>query len=196
MDQQAFLSLVRRVRAGDDRAATELVRVCAPALQRLIRLQLTDPRLRRVLDTMDVCQSVLGKFFLHVIAGEFDLESPHQLSALLATMARNRILKHVHREQAARRDMRRLHPDSSVLENLADTAGNPSQAVANAELLQRVLAELSPEERALIEQRAAEVPWEEIAAERGESAEALRKRLRRAIDRVAGLFGLEEQEHG
>jgi DNA-directed RNA polymerase specialized sigma24 family protein len=82
-----------------------------------------------------------------------------------------------------------------VLENLADTAGNPSRVVANADLLQRVLAELSPEERTLIEERAAGVAWEDIAATRGESAEALRKRLRRAIDRVTGLFGLEDEVH-
>jgi RNA polymerase sigma-70 factor (ECF subfamily) len=54
-------------------------------------LHLTDPRLRRVLDTVDVCQSVLGGF-VRAAAGQFDLEQPEQLVKLLTTMARNRIL--------------------------------------------------------------------------------------------------------
>ena len=52
-------------------------------------------RLRRVLDSVDVCQSVLANFFVRVAAGQFDLDQPEQLLRLLATMARNRILDHV-----------------------------------------------------------------------------------------------------
>jgi RNA polymerase sigma-70 factor (ECF subfamily) len=193
MDQYEVLNLLRRVRAGDPQAAAELVRDCEPSLRRQIRMQLTDPRLRRFLDTLDVCQSVLANFFLQIIAGEFDLDSPRQLAGLLETMAHNRILKHVRHQHAARRDVRRLElGDSQVLSGIADPAPSPSQVVADADLLQRALAEFTAEERSLVEQRAAGLSWEAIAAELGQSAEALRKRLARAVQRVAGLLGLEE----
>src|SRR5262245_24845001 len=146
-------------------------------------MELTDPRLRRVIDSADVCQSVLGNFFIRLAAGQFDLESPAQLYQLLVTMARHRILNHARDEKAGRRDIRRLHPDGGeALEAVADPSDSPSQAVAYDELQHQALAELTADERALAEQRAAGLSWLEIAQARGEPADALRKRHERALD--------------
>src|SRR5206468_9976043 len=57
-DESSFADLIGRVRAGDGRAAAELVRRYEPAVRVAVRVRLTDPGLRRVLDSMDVCQSV------------------------------------------------------------------------------------------------------------------------------------------
>ena len=54
-----FADLLARVRAGDP-AATELVRRYEPA----VRANLVDPNLRRHFDSLDICQSVLGSFFV------------------------------------------------------------------------------------------------------------------------------------
>src|SRR5262249_35579497 len=54
-----FRDLIVRVRLGDQRAAAELVGRYEPAIRRAVRFRLTDPRLRRTCDSMDVCQSVL-----------------------------------------------------------------------------------------------------------------------------------------
>ncbi len=51
---------------------------------------------------------------------------------------------------------------------------------------------LSPEEFELLELRGQGREWAAIAAERGGSAEALRKKLARAIDRVAQELRLDE----
>ncbi len=59
-----FRDLIRRVRAGDDGAATELVRRYEPAIRRAVRIRLADTRLARAFDSMDICQSVLGSFFV------------------------------------------------------------------------------------------------------------------------------------
>ncbi len=96
-----------RVRAGDEEASAELVRTYEPAIRVAVRARLTDPRLRRLLDSTDVCQSVLGNFFDRAGAGQFELKDPKQLVALLVTMARNRITNHALQQQAARRDHRR-----------------------------------------------------------------------------------------
>src|SRR5437868_13055213 len=99
----SFTDLVRRVRGGDGAAAAELVRRYEPALRAAIRVRLTDPHLRRVLDSTDVCQSVLANFFVRAAAGQFDLDRPEQLLGLLATMARNKVTNLALRERAARR---------------------------------------------------------------------------------------------
>jgi hypothetical protein len=69
------------------------------------------------------------------------------------------------------------------------------QQAVGRELLQEFHRRLSAEERTLAEQRAVGRPWAEIASEHGESAEALRKRLTRAIDRVAQELRLDELIH-
>src|SRR5436190_14561840 len=106
-----FTALIGRVRAGDPEAAAELVRQYEPQIRRIIRLRLTDPRLNRVLDSMDICQSVLANFFVRAAAGQFELDQPEQLLKLLATMARNKLLNQAKRHRTRRRDQRRLHAD-------------------------------------------------------------------------------------
>src|SRR5437870_1877835 len=99
-EEAAFRDLIHRVRAGEQEAAAELVRQYEPEIRRAIRLRLTDPRLNRVLDSMDICQSVMANFFVRVHAGQFELDKPEQLLRLLVTMARNRLFDQARRQQA------------------------------------------------------------------------------------------------
>src|SRR5205823_710756 len=80
-----FRDLIRRVRAGEEAAAFELVRQYEPEIRRAVRIRLNDPHMHRVLDSMDICQSVLANFFTRAAAGQFDLEQPAQLLKLLVT---------------------------------------------------------------------------------------------------------------
>ena len=59
-----FTDFIRRIRAGDNTAAAELVRRYEPFIRRAVRVQLDGRRLCRLLDSTDVCQSVLASFFL------------------------------------------------------------------------------------------------------------------------------------
>src|SRR4051812_55008 len=47
----AFRDLIRRVRAGDEAAAREVVRIYEPAIRREARVRLVDTRLRRMFDS-------------------------------------------------------------------------------------------------------------------------------------------------
>ena len=125
----SFQVLLGRVRAGDEEAAAQIVRRYEPALRRLIRMRLTDPHLTRLLDSVDVCQSVLANFFVRMAAGQFDLNTPEQLLKLLSVMARNRLLDHVARETAGRRDQRRTEGEDA-LAGVAAPQPSPSQVVA------------------------------------------------------------------
>src|SRR5262249_59760573 len=101
-EEPGFGALMARLRAGAGAAATQLVQTYEKEIRRTIRLKLTDPRLRRTLDSMDICQSVLGNFFVRATAGQFDIDTPEQLLRLLMTMARNKLIDTARMEQAGR----------------------------------------------------------------------------------------------
>ncbi len=191
-DDTAFVTLIRRIREGDESASAELVRRYEQAIRVAVRVRLRDSGLRRLFDSMDICQSVLGNFFVRAASGQFDLERPEQLVGLLVTMARNRLTNRAMEEQAARRDHRRTERLDSGGRETVDSGPGPSSIVAGRELLQQVRARLSPEEQQLAEKRAGGMSWAEIAAEKDGNADALRMRLSRALDRVLRELKLDE----
>src|SRR5947207_1648190 len=108
MSEGRFADFVRRIRAGDEQAAADLVRQYEPLVRREIRLGLTEPGLCRALDSMDICQSVMASFFVQAACGRYDLDEPGQVIKLLIGMARNKLAFAVRKERAQRRDVRRL----------------------------------------------------------------------------------------
>jgi RNA polymerase sigma-70 factor (ECF subfamily) len=194
MTTEPFADLIRRACRRDPEAAAELVRSHEPELRRFIRFRLTDPELRRFLDSLDICQSVLAAFFVQLCAGELTLTSPRQLSCLLAVMAQNKLIDQVRRQRAERRGGGLLEASRRELpEDLPDDRPEPWLTAAGRELLQLVIAHLTEEERDLLKHWMVGEGWEEIASARDGSPEALRKRLSRAIDRAAREIGLLEE---
>lgn len=192
---ETFQQLVQRLRQGDPEAARTLVGAYESEIRRAIRVRLTDPMLRRSLDSVDICQSVLANFFARVSAGQFDLEGPEQLLALLLKMARNKLIDHARRAQARQQDQRvPAAQEHDILATAADPHETPSGLVANRDLVETVRRLLSPAERYLADQRAAGREWADIGRELGRSPDALRKQHDRAIERVAGQLGLERCE--
>ena len=61
--QPDFAEFLRRIRCGDSEAAQELVRRYESTIRLAVRTRLTDPALKRQLDSADICQSVLASFF-------------------------------------------------------------------------------------------------------------------------------------
>jgi RNA polymerase sigma factor (sigma-70 family) len=196
MTTDTFQALLDRVRAGDAEAIADLLRGHEPAVRRLVRLGLTDPRLRRVLDSTDVCQVVLANFLVRAAEGQFDLRCPDELRRLLGTMTRNALRNCVRIHHAECRDARRLDAGGdAALATVADPGADPGEVVAERELLEQAQRLLSPEERALAEQRAAGRAWADLAEEHGTSPEALRKQLARARGRVLRRLGAEGVRH-
>jgi RNA polymerase sigma-70 factor (ECF subfamily) len=191
----SFSDLIKRVRTGDETAAAELVRRYESAIRRSARLRL-NPRLRRVCDSMDLCQAVLGSFFVRVAAGQYELNSPDQLLKLLATMVRNKLSKLARHEQAGRRDQRRVAAGSAEEHEVPGSEATPSRLVSAREMLGEVQRRLNDEERRLLELRQQGLDWAAIAGEVGGSPEARRKQLARAVERIAGDLGLDEMEGG
>ncbi len=190
-EAEDFRALIRRVRAGDAAASAELVQQFAPAVRLAVHVRLTSPSLRRLVDTEDICQSVLASFFLRAAAGQYELETPEQLLKLLTTMARRKLVNQAVKHQAACRDYRRLQGSTAVGREVTDPRPNPAQIVAHRELLEEFRRRLTEVERQLADRRIAGHSWQEIATEMGGRANTLRMRLDRALERVVRELGLE-----
>jgi RNA polymerase sigma-70 factor (ECF subfamily) len=187
-----FAELIRRVRERDQDAAQELVRRYEGAIRRVVRLRLRDANLRRLLDSTDICQSVLASFFVRTALGQYDLNSPEDLLNLLAAIARNKVTNQAGRLRAQRRDVRRDAAGDDA-PPVADDASDPSEQASARELLDKVRDRLAPDERHLAEQRALGRTWQELADELGGTDVALRKKLTRALNRVMADLGLGDE---
>ncbi len=193
-DEVAFTDLIRRVRAGDHLAAAELVRRYEPEIRTQVRLWLLRrPRqLRTVLDSVDICQSVLASFFVRTAAGQYELDRPEQLIGLLVGMARNKLSEQVKHHLAQRRDVRRREQLGPHQGATADNAASPSAVVAGQDLLEAVWARLSPEERQIADLRAKGLDWAAVAAQTGGTPEGRRRQLGRAVDRILKELAVAE----
>lgn len=191
-DGSQFRDLIRRVRARDADAARELATHYESAIRRVVRIHLRDARVRQVLDSMDICQSVLASFFVRTALGQYELDSPEQLINLLTAITRNKLRNQVNRERALRRDNRKAIAIDAEGISIADRASDPSEQASARELLTKVCERLDPAERHLAEQRSLGRTWPELAAELGGTDVALRKKFTRALNRVMAELGLDE----
>ncbi len=191
-DDADFLTFIARIRAGDQRAAAELVVRYEPLIRREIRLHLDNRTLARVFDSMDICQSVLASFFVRTAAGEYDIDTAAQLVGLLVKMARNKLNMAARREYRLRRDVRRRSSSpEAMLDRVPDTAPTAAQQIENRDLLSRVYERFTPDELRISRLRSSGAAWEEVAIELGGSAESRRMQFTRALERVAAELGLD-----
>jgi RNA polymerase sigma-70 factor (ECF subfamily) len=93
--ERSFQQLMDDVRGGSQDAAWELVHRYGPHVQRFVRRALNQ-RLRSKFDSLDFVQVVWGSLF-RASDQLRSLDRPEQLIALLATIARNKVLNEVRR---------------------------------------------------------------------------------------------------
>jgi RNA polymerase sigma-70 factor (ECF subfamily) len=188
-----YCEFIRRIRAGDEHAAEELVRRYEAEIRLEVRgwLRLRNPGLRRVFDSMDICQSVLASFFARAAVGDFDLEEPPQLIRLLVGMARKKVAEQARHHQRQRRDVRRVGDESPDEKGVAATDQTPSRLASGRELLQKFRDLLSEEERRIADLRGRGSDWASVAAELGGTPDGRRKQLARAVVRVEQELGLD-----
>lgn len=190
-----LILLLDRIRRDDELAARELVEQYGSVVRREIRFRLRDSRLYRVVGASDLFQSAMTRFFWGLRLGKFEASSPEELVRLLQTIAERRVYDAVRFWRAERRDLRR-EPELAPLEQakLIASEPTPSQALADQELLDAVLARLPAMARQVHVWRRDGLSWEQIAQRLPEptSPEAARKQYDRALDRVATELRVEE----
>jgi RNA polymerase sigma-70 factor (ECF subfamily) len=191
--RQEYVDFILRVRQGDELAAEELVRRYESEIRLEVRgwLRLRNPGLRRVFDSMDICQSVLASFFVRAAVGDFDLDEPSQLIRLLVGMARKKVAEQARHHQRQRRDVRRIGDGSVEDAPVSAVDQTPSRVASGRELLEKFRQHLTDEERRIADLRARGTDWAGVAAELGGSPDSRRKQLARAVTRVELELGLD-----
>ena len=136
---------LQRWKEGDEAAAEELIRHLYPVISKIVRTHL--PRRD---DEKDLVQEVLMKTFakLHQFKGDAPLS--HWVSRLALTTCLDRL-----RAQKIRPEIRRadLTPDESEAFDAAWLSGSSpdaTDAIGARDLVDKILASLSPEDRSLI----------------------------------------------
>jgi RNA polymerase sigma factor (sigma-70 family) len=189
-----LVQLLARLREGDEEAAVQLVRRYELAIRVAIRTNLSDPRLRRQFDSLDVCQSVFASFFRNAAAGAYDLQVPAQLLALLRKMAENKLRSRRRDQYRHRRDIRRLSRSAVEETDVTSREPGPEATIEEEDLLDRALELMPPEIRAIADRRIAGQRWPEIAEALGGTPEARRKQFERAMPPIAESLDAEPDE--
>ncbi len=190
--QDDYSEFIRRIRQGDEQAAEELVRRYEAEIRLEVRgwLRLRNPALRRVFDSMDICQSVLISFFARAAVGDFELDEPSQLIRLLVGMARKKVAETARHHQRQRRDVRRVGDVDLEGGAVAAMQATPSRFASGRELLRKFRESLSEDERRIADLRTSGCDWAAVAAELGGTPDGRRKQLARAVARVEEDLGL------
>ncbi len=139
-----------RVRAGDEQAATDLVRQYEPLVRREVRLHLEDRRLSRLFDSLDVCQEVMASFFVRAAAGA---DALHELAGADPTpsqiVAGRELLDEMRQRLTdEEKQLADLRGQGLGWSEIADQLGGTAQArrVQLARAMDRVLRALGLEE--------------------------------------------------
>jgi RNA polymerase sigma-70 factor (ECF subfamily) len=191
-DEESFHQFIRRIRAGDAGAAEEFLRQYESVIRRQVRYAMTDPRLGRLFDSVDICQTVLASFFFRAHLGQFDLDQPDNLVRLLVTLTRRKVALKARQYRSRPADRQRVEGDG-LEEQAAGRGPSPSEQIAQRDLAEEVRRRLSAEEQQLASLRIDEgLAWPEVAARLGGTAEGRRKQWERAVERLARELRVDE----
>jgi DNA-directed RNA polymerase specialized sigma24 family protein len=189
MDHPDFSEILAALHRGDRGALGELLLPYEPYIRRVIRLRLTDPHLRRLLDTTDVCQSILAHFLSQFAAGKVEVRTPEQLRGLLVNMVLHKIIDRAREE---RRNAGSL-PDG---QDPAAPGPSPGTIAANRDLIQVIRARLTDKENRIFDRRLEGRSWQDVAEEMGDNPDALRMMYARALARIRADFPEQWIYHG
>jgi len=145
-----FLTLLARVRAGDESAASDLVQRYQRAVLRCVRSRL-GKSMRRSLDSADVLQSVHRSLLIGIRNDRYHLSSPQALIGLAAVMVQRKVAR-------LWRTLKRL-PASGLdaadsraprVDRLASPDPTPCAAASAATLLEQLLSQLDDFDQRLV----------------------------------------------
>ena len=187
---ESFSELLVQLRNGDKLAVNEFVFKYEPFLRRSIRFRIGKSNLQPVADSVDVCQSVLSSFFFRLTAGDFELATEADMRHLLFAIAKRKFLMLHRHESAGKRSRENTCSLSNVPELAARDSCDPCSQVTCVELMSEVAKRMPKHEHELLERRLDGQTWSEIAIVFSEDKIVLRKRLSRAMKKVALELGL------
>ena len=179
-------ALIDRLARGDMQAAGALFDAYAPYLRALVRRQRSD-QLRAKFDSADVVQSVWVQVVRRLGRDGWTVDDEARLRALLATIARRRLLTRV-RQLSADVAAAKAGPDETDAVP-DDSRPRPSEVAQAQELWTTMLDLCPPEHHPVLLLRREGLPLAEIAARTGLHEGSVRRILRRLARELAMRAG-------
>jgi RNA polymerase sigma factor (sigma-70 family) len=178
------LILIERYRGGDDSAADALFARYFERLTLLARSRLS-ARLARRTDPEDIVQSVYRSFFVGVREGRYTLGRGGDLWRLLASITKHKLLRQVRHQTADRRSVEVELAFDQIDEGRLrgrEREPAPEEALALADELERVFAQLDSLGRRVLELRLQGLQIAAIAEDTGRAERSVRRALARIRD--------------
>src|SRR5215469_15020832 len=147
-EESELSQFLRRIQAGDEGAARELLSRFEAEVRLVVRRQL--PRLLRSrFDSLDFLQSVWGSFFRRMRSDPTEFEDSRHLVAFLARAAKNKVIDEYRRAASRKHNMHREEPlwgEGGRAKDVPAQTDSPSEVAEAHEALGR-MRELVPEEK-------------------------------------------------
>jgi RNA polymerase sigma-70 factor (ECF subfamily) len=177
-------SITERLKADANLAAPELDEQYRARLCQLVEREM-NRRFRRREDPEDVVQSAFRTFYRRNSKGEFHIDCSVDLWRLLETITRHKILKHVEKLGAGKRNPKREeYPEGDDLRGQVPT---PEDTAIAADLMENAMAGLDETYVKVFHMRLQKCTEEEIAAKLGCTRAFVRTKLNRIRDRIERL---------
>ncbi|MBA4065198.1 MAG: sigma-70 family RNA polymerase sigma factor [Isosphaera sp.] len=179
-------SLLRRVRAGEEDAATALYLRYADHLRALAARQ-SSAALATRLDPDDIVQSVFRTFFRRVGDNQYDVPAGDDLWRLFLVIALNKIRNAAAHHRAAKRDVRQTVPIGDDARRVEADGGATGLAVLRM-VIDDALARLPEGTRRIVELRVEGFEVAEVADRVGRSKRSVERVLQQFRDELKGLL--------
>src|SRR5271155_3290849 len=135
---------LRRWKEGDEAAAEELIRHLFPVISKIVRVHL--PRRD---DEKDLVQEILMKTFAKLHQFKGDAPISHWVSRLALTTCLDRLRAQKIRPEVRQADLTPEDSDVFEAEWMSGSSRDAGDAIAARDLVDKILASLSPEDRSL-----------------------------------------------
>ena len=190
LQERSDRSLLRRLRRGEDDAATVLYLRYAHRLLALTRKQASN-ELQQQTEPEDIVQSVFLSFFRKAASGMYDVPEGEELWNLLLVITLNKIRAKGNFFRAARRDVRR-NAGSDIPENDAALAADNDQALMELqEVIRELLAQLPSIYADIVSLRIAGHDIDAIAHETKRSRRTVERALQEFRNQLSALLNEE-----
>ena len=182
-------SLVRRLRTGNQDAATQLYLRYAQRLHALSRAKVS-PDLAARVDADDIVQSVFRTFFRRVVKGDYDVPDGEELWKLFLVIGLHKIQTAGTFHRAAKRDVKAsLGSDELDRATEAATESDETSLSILQMTIDELLGELSLSHREIIQLRIEGHEVAAIAEQLGRSKRSVERILQGFREQLAGLIG-------
>lgn len=176
-------SLLRRLRSGNEDAATQLYLRYAHRL-RALAAKKSSPDLARRVDADEIVQSVFGSFFRGASSGYYDVPVGEELWKLFLVIALNKIRAKGAYHRAAKRDARITQGAEHLDEAAEDTAALGFLRLT----IDEALEQLPEQHRRMVTLRVEGHDVAEIAQQLGRSKRTTERILQEARTKLASLL--------